>query len=76
MSAADRLNEIEARANRATEAEPGVLASEEALLIVAALRAALELHRPEPYAQGPDYCAECEHRYPCETVRAIEEALA
>lgn len=44
-----------------------------ALLI--AVRAVLELHYSEPYAQGPDYCAECEHRYPCETVTAITTAL-
>lgn len=41
----------------------------------AALEAVLALHRGEPYAQGPDYCAECEHRWPCGTYTAITEAL-
>lgn len=41
----------------------------------AALRVVLDLHKPEPYAQGPDYCDECEHKWPCTTVTSIEEAL-
>ena len=41
----------------------------------AALEAVLALHWGEPYAQGPDYCAECEHLWPCETYAAITEAL-
>ena len=41
----------------------------------AALEAALALHRGEPYAQGPDYCAECEHQWPCGTYTAITKAL-
>ena len=40
-----------------------------------ALEAVLALHWGEPYAQGPDYCAECEHLWPCETYSAITEAL-
>ena len=40
-----------------------------------ALEAVLALHWGEPYAQGPDYCAECEHLWPCETYAAITEAL-
>lgn len=40
-----------------------------------ALEAVLALHCAEPYAQGPDYCTECEHRSPCPTVAAITEAL-
>ena len=43
--------------------------------LVAALRAVLDLHYGEPYAQGPDYCAECEHRWPCPTVQAVADAL-
>ena len=43
--------------------------------LIAALRAVLELHQPVPYAQGPDYCDECEHPAPCPTVKAIAEAL-
>ena len=42
---------------------------------LAALEAVLALHWGEPYAQGPDYCAECEHLWPCETYSAITEAL-
>lgn len=41
----------------------------------AALEAVLALHWGEPYAQGPGYCAECEHLWPCETYSAITEAL-
>ena len=41
----------------------------------AALEAVLALHWGEPYAQGPGYCAECEHQWPCETYAAITEAL-
>ena len=41
----------------------------------AALEAVLALHWGEPCAQGPDYCAECEHLWPCETYSAITEAL-
>ena len=41
----------------------------------AALVAVLALHWGEPCAQGPDYCAECEHLWPCETYSAITEAL-
>ena len=66
MSAADRLNEIEARANVVTETAPGVLVSEEASLIDrdvpwlieqvrkrdAALRAVLDLHAALPYDYG------------------------
>ena len=40
-----------------------------------ALEAVLALHWGEPYAQGPDYCAECEHQWPCGTYTAITEAL-
>ncbi|AKJ72149.1 hypothetical protein GMA1_52 [Gordonia phage GMA1] len=43
--------------------------------LVTAAREALapirELHRGEPYAQGPDYCEECEHQWPCPTARLI-----
>ena len=45
------------------------------LRLIDALKAVLEMHCPEPYAQGPDYCAECEHIYPCATVAAITTAL-
>ena len=41
----------------------------------AALEAVLALHWGEPYAQGPGYCAECEHLWPCGTYTAITEAL-
>lgn len=41
----------------------------------AALEAVLALHRGEPYAQGPGYCAECEHQWPCGTYTAVTEAL-
>lgn len=43
--------------------------------LVAALKAVLELHQPVPYAQGPDYCDECEHPAPCQTVKAIATVL-
>lgn len=55
--------------------------------LVAALRAALELHAPdEPYCSDDHHnpyrcpcatvgCRECERDYPCPTVTAIEEAL-
>lgn len=29
------------------------------------------LHYAEPYAQGPDYCAGCECKWPCETAELI-----
>lgn len=49
-----------------------IAASREAVpALTAALRDVLALHYSEPYAQGPDHCAECEHKYPCPTVRAI-----
>ena len=42
---------------------------------VAAAREALkpirELHRPEPYAQGPDYCMGCDNQWPCDTAKLI-----
>ena len=41
----------------------------------AALRAVLDLHKPEPYAQGPDYCDECEHKWPCPTYQVIDDEL-
>ena len=41
----------------------------------AALEAVLALHWGEPYAQGPGYCAECEHQWPCGTYSAITKAL-
>ncbi len=43
--------------------------------MLAALEAVLALHWDERYAQGPGYCAECEHMWPCETYSAIAEAL-
>ncbi|RBP66404.1 hypothetical protein DFO66_103351 [Brevibacterium sanguinis] len=43
--------------------------------LLAAVEAVLGLHTPEEYAQGPDYCYECEHRWPCATVEAIRAAL-
>ena len=43
--------------------------------LTAAVRDVLALHYAEPYAQGPDYCAECCHRYPCATVRALATHL-
>ena len=43
--------------------------------MLAALEAVLALHWGEPYVQGPGYCAECEHVWPCETYSAITEAL-
>lgn len=42
--------------------------------LVAAVRAVLELHRPEPIGKGV-YCSECEYRYPCATYTAITTAL-
>lgn len=44
-------------------------------VLVAALRDVLDLHYAEPYAQGPDYCAECDHQSPCPTVRALAARL-
>ena len=43
--------------------------------LTAAVRDVLSLHYAEPYAQGPDYCAECCHRYPCATRRALAAHL-
>ena len=43
--------------------------------LTAAVRDVLALHYAEPYAQGPDYCAECCHGYPCATVRALATHL-
>lgn len=43
--------------------------------LTAAVRDVLALHYAEPYAQGPDYCAECNHKWPCPTVRAIAAHL-
>ena len=39
--------------------------------LTAAVRDVLALHYAEPYAQGPDHCAECDHQSPCPTVRAL-----
>ena len=39
-----------------------------------ALEAVLELHIPIP--DGPDWCRECGHSFPCWTRRAITAALA
>lgn len=43
--------------------------------LTAAVRDVLALHYAEPYAQGPDYCAECDHQSPCPTVRALAAHL-
>lgn len=72
MSTTDDLRELLARMRRASAFvdPPGAVVP-----LITAVEAVLELHYPEPYAQGPDYCAECEHRYPCATVTAIHAAL-
>ena len=132
MTAADRLNEIEARANAATkgpwesdeytEIDPdgfyelsrviapdpddgedyaigvvhvGILRPDATFIahartdvpaLVAALRAVLEVHAPDPYCGNWHHnphrcpcaipaCADGCDTYPCPTVRAIEEAL-
>ena len=83
MSATDRLDQIEARANILTEVEPGALISEENLLIdrdvpalVAALRAVLE-HADRWATQSTDYDEDTEQQIDDGKVivRAIEEAL-
>ena len=43
--------------------------------LTAAVRDVLALHYAEPYAQGPDYCAECDLQSPCPTVRALAAHL-
>ena len=30
-----------------------------------------EIHRPEPYAQGSDYCVGCEAKWPCVTAELV-----
>ena len=50
-----------------------------------ALRAVVELHKPEEFENGPDdyklVCSHCQlgvigEAYPCETIQAIEKELA
>ena len=38
----------------------------------AAVERVREMHAGEPYAQGPDYCDECEHAWPCPTITALD----
>ena len=38
----------------------------------AAVERVREMHAGEPYAQGPDYCDECEHKWPCPTIAALD----
>ena len=49
---------------------------EQAVAEVRRLQAAVErvreMHAGEPYAQGPDYCDECEHKWPCPTIAALD----
>ena len=76
MSAADRLNKIEAR-NVPTTWFSDRQAYTAAL--VAALRAVLELHREGGYeVNGVFHRTECRAcmQFDCPTVRAIEEALS
>ena len=82
MSAADRLNEIE---NHLSDTSPWV-SKHDMRALIAALRAVLDLHAPDPYCGNADHnphqcpcaitaCADGCDTYPCPTVRAIEEAL-
>ena len=48
---------------------PALLA--EVRRLQAAAERVREMHAGEPYAQGPDYCDECEHKWPCPTIRAL-----
>jgi hypothetical protein len=45
-----------------------------------AIRALVELHKPRPMAVGLICCEECSKKifnlYPCDTIQAIEKALA
>ena len=43
----------------------------EAKRLQAAVERVRELHAGKAYAQGPDYCDECEHKWPCPTIRAL-----
>lgn len=61
--------------NASADAEFIAAARSSVPMLLAAVEAALSEHWSEPYAQGPDYCAGCEHRWPCDTYRAIEAAL-
>ena len=38
----------------------------------AAVERVREMHAGEPYAQGTDYCDECEHKWPCPTIAALD----
>lgn len=88
MTAADRLNEIQKRADKATDGpwekrtvrgwEMAVsYARTDVPRLVSALRAVLDLH--QFYDQCDEgccrYCESCEHEWPCPTAVAIEAAL-
>ena len=74
----ERLAEIEQRF--ASGRVVNVVTQRALLAEVRRLQAAVErvreLHAGEPYAQGLDYCGECEHKWPCLTVTAITGALS
>lgn len=72
MSAAEWLDRVDARMDR-TGYHPEKDAT---VAMSAALRAVLDLHRPEMgWGRIPDFCGVDGRDWPCPTVRAIAEAL-
>jgi len=83
MTARDELDQIRQRHDEDHEHPAGEVCDNRAM--VAALTAALDLHRPETDDDAPDgwpYCTACgvdvyeePIPWPCETVRVITDAL-
>ena len=74
MSAADRLDQIEARLDHTGYHRH----KDDTYALVATLRAVLKLHAPRWYSNGTKViCRACgDTETPCATVRAVEEALS
>ena len=95
MSISDRLDELQAEAIEANEqwdcgrsafnannhAPPIDVALANSELMLAALRAVLDLHKPEKFMDSEETCSGCDigtldpPTWPCQTVRAVEAAL-
>lgn len=78
MPISDRLDQVEDRIN---EGYGDRVALYDAPALLAALRAVLDLHRPEKFMNFEDTCSGCDigtldpPTWPCPTVRAVQAAL-
>ena len=80
MTAPERLDQIEARALAPWSVQGVGQSLSDAVDLVTALRAVLNLHREARNSTSALYptpaCTGCCYDYPCPTARAIEEALS